>query len=84
MAVELSEELREFHRFVGAKLDRVDLSPEDALHEWRVQHPVSEVLAESVAAVRHAVADMRGGDCGRPVSDVLNEIRQRLMTGTSS
>ena len=84
MAVDLSEELREFHRFVGEKLDRVDLSPEDALDEWRVLHPVPEELVESVAAIRRAVADMRSGDRGRPVSDVLDEVRQRLMSGAAS
>ena len=41
MPTEMIEELREFHRFLTDKLrvDGIDLSPEEALDEWRRLHP---------------------------------------------
>ena len=73
------DELREFHIFVGEKLTNggAKLSPEEALDQWRVLHPDPEELAESVSAVRQALADMAAGDRGRPVDDVLAELRSR-------
>ncbi len=85
MTVDLSHELREFHTFVQEKLysdEASELSPEDVLDEWRVLHPTSEELADSVIAVRRAVVDMRAGDRGRPVEDIIADIRQRLLSGS--
>jgi hypothetical protein len=80
MATESIRDLEEFHRFVGQKLasGADDLSPEEALDEWRVLNPAPEALAESVAAIRRALADMRAGNHRRPAEAVLAEIRQRL------
>jgi hypothetical protein len=86
MATDVSKDLKEFYRFVGDKLTsgETDLSPEEALDEWRLLNPPPEELAESVSAIRRAVADMRAGDRGRPVEDVLAEIRQRLSTASKA
>ena len=80
MAIDTGRELEGFHRFIRDKLSAgaTDMMPEEVLDEWRVLHPASEELAESVAAIRAAVADMRGGDRGRPFEAVLAEIRQQL------
>jgi hypothetical protein len=80
----MTDELGQFHCFIGEKLTngKSNLSPEEALDEWRHLHPDPEDLAESVAAVREALADMHAGDRGRPVDEVLADIRMRLgLTG---
>ena len=48
MAGKVTEELRAFHRFLTEKLDTdgTDLSPEEALDEWRQLHPQSQALDE--------------------------------------
>jgi len=73
-------DLQEFHAFLGKTIakGRADLTPEEALDEWRILNPATEELAASVAAVRRAIAEMRAGDRGRPADDVIAEIRQRL------
>ena len=66
MASKTTEELREFHRFLADKLtnDGLDLSPEEALDEWRRIHPQPQ--AEDVAAIQEALDDMAKGDQGIP------------------
>jgi hypothetical protein len=73
------DDLREFYEFVGEKLHNggAGLSPEEAVNQWRALHPSSEELSQSVAAVRQALADLAGGDQGRPVDEVLTELRRR-------
>lgn len=53
------------------------LSPEDCLELWRAQHPTPDELEESVRAVKGALADMEAGDRGRPLADVVDEIRRK-------
>jgi hypothetical protein len=72
-------ELAGFHEFVSEKLNNggSDLSPEEALDQWRALHADPDELSESVAAVRLALADMAAGDSGRSVDDVLADLRSR-------
>lgn len=74
-----ADELRGFHQFIAEKLGSgaTPLSPEEVLDLWREDHPIPEDLEESVAAVREALADMAAGDTGRPVDDVLADLRAR-------
>ena len=84
MSLDLALELREFHSFVQEKLgsgEVRELTPEDVLAEWRELHPTPGELTESVAAVRHALADMQAGDRGRPAEDVVADLRRRLSSG---
>ncbi len=77
MATEKIEELREFHRFLTAKLsaDGTDLSPEEALDEWRRLHP--QTLAdEEVAAIREALDDLAMGDRGIPFHEFDRDFRK--------
>ena len=46
------EELRDFHRFLTDKLSAHDLSPEEALDEWRRLHPQTHMFDENVAAIQ--------------------------------
>ena len=77
--IPVADELRDFHGFVTEKLEHggVGLSPEEALDQWRADHPDPEDLAESVAAVRQALSDMAAGDVGRPADEVIAELRIR-------
>ncbi|MCE9552563.1 MAG: hypothetical protein K8T91_04185 [Planctomycetes bacterium] len=86
MATDIPHDLQEFHSFLGETLasGRGDLSPEEALDEWRILHPAPAELAESVAAVRRALRDMQSGDRGRPADAVLSDIRQRLLRASQS
>ena len=57
-------ELREFHRFLGAKLENggADLSPEEALDEWRDLHPEPWDDEDDVAAIQASIDDFNKGD----------------------
>ncbi|HKB05954.1 MAG TPA: hypothetical protein VKD90_27415 [Gemmataceae bacterium] len=73
------EELREFHRFLSEKVraNAVDLSPEEALDQWRRQHPPADAPDEDVEAVREALDDLAKGDRGAPFDQFDREFRQR-------
>lgn len=75
-----TNEVMEFHRFLGVELDKGSAwkTPEQALAVWRRQRPIPPELVESVAAVQQALDDISRGDRGRPAEEVSAEIRQRL------
>ena len=77
MSHEAVQELREFHRFLGEKLNNggAHLSPEEALDEWREAHPGSE--SEDVAAIQEALDDMANGDRGMLFEDFDRQFRER-------
>jgi hypothetical protein len=79
MMLKTQNDLREFHDFVGEKLNNggADLTAEEVLDQWRELHPNPDELAESVGAVREALTDMANGDQGRPLETVLAELRSR-------
>jgi len=60
-----TNELRNFRDFLSQKLSNggAELSPEEALDEWRTGHPESE--DDDVAAIQEALDDLAGGE--RPV-----------------
>jgi hypothetical protein len=72
-------ELREFHRFLETKLvtDGADLSPEEALDEWRRLHPPEQAFDENVAAIREALEDVAAGDRGVPFDQFDRDFRKR-------
>ncbi|HMC89616.1 MAG TPA: hypothetical protein VKI17_08705 [Gemmataceae bacterium] len=76
---ELIQELREFHRFLTGKLgaEEIDLSPEEALDEWRRLHPQMQAFDEDVAAVREALDDIAKGDRGIPFDQFDRDFRKR-------
>jgi len=79
MPTELIEELREFHRFLTDKLssEGIDLSPEEALDEWRRLHPQTQASDEEVTAIREALDDMAKGDRGIPFDEFDRDFRTR-------
>jgi hypothetical protein len=79
MPAETLEELRDFHRFLTDKLrtDGIELSPEEAVDEWRRLHPSAHALNEDVAAIHEALDDMAKGDSGVPFDQFDREFRKR-------
>jgi hypothetical protein len=51
-----NEDLREFYRFLGEKLKNggAHPSPEEALNEWREQHPDGVEFEDDTAAIQEA------------------------------
>jgi hypothetical protein len=79
MSTQLSQELGDFHRFLGEKLanEGSDLSPEQALDEWRRLHPPTDVFEEDVAAIQEALDDKANGDKGISFEEFDRDFRQR-------
>jgi hypothetical protein len=79
MSSHTTEELREFHRFLTGKVDAqaTDLSPEEALDEWRRINPPAAADDEDLAAVREALDDRANGDRGVPFNEFDREFRRR-------
>jgi hypothetical protein len=75
MSAEATNELREFHRFLGEKVNNggAVLTPEDALDEWRDLHPDPA----DIAAIQEAIEDMENGDVGIPLQQFHREFRTR-------
>lgn len=73
-------ELREFHGFLAEKLKNgsADLSPEEALDEWRQLHPDPEEFEDDVAAIQAALDDVANGDTGIPLEEFDREMRKRF------
>lgn len=69
-------DLRGFHAFLGDKLRNggADITPEDALDEWRQSHPDSE--EDDVAAIQAALDDIANGEQGVPLSEFDREFRK--------
>jgi hypothetical protein len=47
-------------------------SPEELVQDWRRER---QEFDETVAALREAIEDMNAGDRGRPLADVMRDIR---------
>lgn len=79
MPAEMIEELHDFQRFLADKLrgDSVDLSPEEALDEWRRLHPQTQAVDEDLAAIQEALDDVANGDRGILFAQFDSEFRKR-------
>ena len=67
MSAQPLNDLREFHRFVGEKVNNggSGQSPEDVLDEWRCLHPDPDDLV----AIQEAIDDIENGDVGIPFDE---------------
>lgn len=74
------QQIDSFHDFASSEIENggLDLSKDDLYGMWRAKHPTPTELAESVAAVRAAHAEMEAGDGGRPAREALRETCERL------
>jgi hypothetical protein len=79
------EEINSFTRFAIEQLQNggADRSMDELYDLWRSQHPSSEELLESVAAVRAALADMNNGDKGIPAEEHLARLRSKYKLAES-
>ena len=75
----MGNELTEFHHFLSEKLSNgiVELSPEEALDEWRRCHPQTDGAEDDAAAIQEGLDDMTNGDKGMPFSEFDLEFRRR-------
>ena len=74
-----SAELRAFHEFLASKLTNgaPELTPEEALDEWRRLNPNAEAEAQELAAIKEALDDVANGDYGMPFAQFDREFRAR-------
>lgn len=81
----LDSELSNFHRFISEQLSvgHNNVSPEEALDLWRLQHPVADADDEDLSAVQEALTDMESGDEGVPLQEFDREFRGRHGLGAS-
>ncbi len=72
------DQVDSFHQFASQQVENngAELSMEQLFDLWQVQNSSNEELVESVAAVTAALRDMENGDTGRPVEDVIAELRK--------
>ena len=79
MSLQSTTELHQFHAFLGAKLQNggAEISPEEALDEWRELHPDPLGFEDETAAIQEALDDMANGDRGRPFDVVIAELRDK-------
>lgn len=70
-----------FYRFALLQIanGRASLSIDDLYELWRVENPLPEELAENIAAVNAALADMAAGDNGIPVDEHLARLRAKYL-----
>lgn len=78
MATGLETDLREFLDFAAEQLSRggSELTPEEVLDLWRVEHPSPAELSESIAAVKRALAQADRGE-GVPLDEFDRQFRAR-------
>ena len=69
-----------FHRFAVARLESgdADMSMDELLELWRVESMSPEELAESVAAVRAALAEMDDESAWIDADEHLAQLRSRF------
>ncbi len=76
MPSQVHEELRRFHDFLSDKVNEgIEVSPEEALDEWRQLHP--QAVEEDVAAIAEALDDLANGDQGIPFDEFDRDFRKR-------
>ncbi len=69
-----------FHEFASRHVSgqQTDLTIAELFDLWQVRNPASAELADSVAAVKFAIADMENGNSGQAFSEFSLEMRQRF------
>jgi hypothetical protein len=79
MSTNSSDELSSFQHFLTERIASGDaeLSPEQALDEWRTAHPCEDDFADTVRALRTALSEMEAGDRGMPFSEFDADFRAR-------
>jgi hypothetical protein len=77
MSIEPAGELAAFQHFIRQRLEAGgSLSPEEALDLWRIENPLPAEQAETVAALREALAQLDAGDLGTPLDEFDRAFRR--------
>jgi hypothetical protein len=74
------EQLDSFYDFASQSMrsNPTVLSIDEIYFVWRARHPADRELAESIAALKSAYADLEAGETGRSARDALQEVCQEL------
>ena len=74
------QQIDSFYEFASSQIDNggAELSMDEVYCLWRAKQPTPTELAESVAAIRAAYAEMEAGDTGRLARPALRESCERL------
>jgi hypothetical protein len=80
MATPAPSELLDFGQLVLnlVAAGEAGLSPEQALHRWKLENLSPHERDEDIAAIEEALADMAAGDRGTPVNDFLQQLDAKL------
>lgn len=67
-------EVERFLQFLNERIAEgaTDLSPEDAVAQWRASQ---RAIEEEIAAVKKSLADLDAGKVGRPFREFVEEFR---------
>lgn len=78
MATDPNTELAQFEQFIKRQVQNGrNLSPEEALDLYRVEHPDPNEFDASVAELREALADVDAGAAGVPLEEFVRQRRAR-------
>lgn len=74
------EQIDSFSRFASSEIDNggAALSMDELYSLWRAKNPTRAELADSVAALKDAYAEIEAGGTGRPARSALRESCERL------
>ena len=74
------QQIDSFYEFASSQIGNggAALSMDELYFLWRAKHPMPAELADSVAAVRAAYAELAAGDSGRPARAALRVACERL------
>jgi hypothetical protein len=74
------QQLDSFYEFAAAQIHNggAALSMDEVYCLWRAKHPTPAEVADSVAAIRSAYADLAAGEQGRLAREALRETCERL------
>jgi hypothetical protein len=73
------EQIDSFHQFATEQIQNGgrEKSVDELYDQWRLENLSSEELDENVAAIQGAIDDMKNGDRGRDVDEVIAEVRSK-------
>ena len=81
-----SQELQSFQQYASARIQHGGalLELDDLFDEWRNLNPDPKQLSDDAIAVRASLRDIERGEIGRPVEDVIREIRGKYNLASES
>lgn len=78
MSIDSSSDFSGFVQFAAAQLQAgTELTPEQAVEQWRAMHPSEDEAADLEAAIQEAIDDMEAGQKGIPFEEFKREFRLR-------